>query len=202
MRTTRAIGPIAAALAAGVTTANAELIIGNIGAPQISSTVFGFSSTTQFKAVGFTMGADAYFVDRVTLALDMLNGLGNPVVSIWGGASAPQNQLTTLDSPSNLSDGGVGNFVFTPDNGFTLEANTTYWIHLRSDPQDGAEFNWLSTDINNPPAGPHAAFVGYNFNGGSSSFYNRFEIQGTLVPAPSGAALLGLIGLAAARRRR
>ena len=202
MRISRAIGPLGAVLAFGATAANAELIIGNINAPQTSSTVFGASSISQFKAVGFTMGADAYFVDRVTLALYMQSGLGNPVVSIWSGASAPQNQLTTLISPSNLSDGGVGNFVFTPNNGFILDANTTYWIHVRSDPLDGADFNWLSTDINNPPAGPHAAFVGYNFNGNSSSFYNRFELQGTLVPAPSGVAVLGLLGLAATRRRR
>lgn len=202
MRNTWAIGPMAVALACAAGTAQAELIIGNLNAPQVSSTVFGGGSTSQFKAVGFTMGADAYFVDRVTLAMDMQGGLGNPIVSIWSGAGSPQTELAVLTNPANLSGGGTGNFVFTPAGSFTLDSNTTYWIHVRSDPLDDADFNWLSTDINNPPAGPHAAFLGYNFNGSPSSFYNRFELQGTLVPAPSGVAVLGLVGLAATRRRR
>ncbi|MCC5823350.1 MAG: hypothetical protein LAT64_02335 [Phycisphaerales bacterium] len=202
MRTAWTAGPMMAVLAFGTAATQAELIIGNLNAPQVSSTVFGGGSVSQFKAVGFTMGADAYFVDRVTLAMDMQGGLGNPVVSIWSGANAPQTELAVLNNPANLSGGGTGNFAFTPTGSFILDSNTTYWIHVRSDPVDGADFNWLSTDISNPPSGPHAAFLGYNFNGSPSSFYNRFEIQGTLVPAPSGVAVLGMIGLAASRRRR
>jgi hypothetical protein len=184
------------------TTAVADPVIGNLGAPQSSSTVFGTGSTSIFKAAGFTMGAGAYFLDSVTLTLDMQGGLGNPVVSIWDGGSAPAAQLLALSAPGNLSAGGIGDFVFSAAPGFVLQANTTYWVHVASDPLDGAAFNWLSTTTGNPPAGPGASFVGYNFNGGPSSFYNIFQVNGTPVPAPAGVAAFGLLGLACGRRRR
>jgi hypothetical protein len=197
------LGALGAALAVAVTPAAADLVIGNIDAPVVSSTLFGGTSITSFKAAGFTMGAQAYFLDSVSLSLNMGLGEGNPLVSIWSGSTtAPTTQLFVLDNPASLAGGGTGNFEFTAGSSFTLEANTTYWVHVASDPIDGADFNWLSTDAANPPSGPAASFNGYNFNGSSSSFYNLFQVNGTVVPAPSGIAVLGLMGIAAARRRR
>jgi hypothetical protein len=197
------LGVIGTALALAAAPAAADLVIGNIDAPVVSSTVFGGGSTTTFKAAGFTMGAQAYFLDSVSLSLNMGLGEGNPLVSIWSGsAAAPTTQLFVLNNPASLAGGGTGHFEFTAGSSFTLEANTTYWLHVASDPIDGADFNWLSTDSLNPPSGPAASFNGYNFNGAPSSFYNLFQLNGTAVPAPSGVAALGLMGLAAARRRR
>ncbi|MCA9288953.1 MAG: hypothetical protein KDA05_10240, partial [Phycisphaerales bacterium] len=178
MRTASAV--LAVAMAAGL--AHGAEIIGNILAPQVSSTVFGTGSTSIFKAVGFTMGSDAYDVTQVTLAWDTnVGGGGNPVVAIYDGAGAPATELMVFNNPANIATPGiVGDLVFTASAPLTLQPNTTYWVHVRSEPMAGPSFNWLSTSNVNPPTGAGATFVTYNFNGGSSSFYNRFLLEGDL----------------------
>ena len=142
--------------------------------------MFGSGSTSIFKAVGFAMGSSAYTLDSATLAMDMQLGAGNPVVSIWSaGPLGPGVELLVLTNPPNLSAGGLADFVFTAPSAFTLDANQTYWLHIRSEPQLGNPFNWMSTSNVNPPTGPAATFVSYNFNA-SSTFYNRFQIEGTI----------------------
>jgi hypothetical protein len=162
--------------------AHADIIIGNLTAAPSSSTVFGTGSSSIFKACGFTMGADSYDLASATLALDMgLTGGGNPVISIWDGAAAPATELFVLANPPGLSTAtGAFDHVFTAPPGSVLSAGQTYWIHVRSDPQLGIAFNWLSTSNANPPTGAGATFVTYNFNGGSSTFYNRFQLDGSI----------------------
>jgi len=58
-----------------------------------------------------------------------------------------------------------------------LEPNTTYWLHVTFGPATSA-FLWDGTAPSTVPSGIAAA-VGYNFNGSSSTFRNRLEINGT-----------------------
>lgn len=200
MTRTSACTAVAAVIASAVAAqqTHADIIMGNLDAPSGGSTIFGGSSITDYKAYGFTMGDDAYFLDDVVLNMVFDPG-ANPVISIWAGETAPEMQLAVLDNPPNLE--GKGDYVFSPSSQFTLEANHSYWVHVQSDPLDGPDFLWLAND---PPAEPTgiAESLGYIYNDAPSTFTNRLQINGTLVPAPGALALLGMGFAAAGRRRR
>lgn len=156
--------------------ASADVIISNLADPTISSTLFGTGSTTQYKAFGFTMGSAAMTLDEVVLVLDSTSANPTPLVRIHADmGGSPGAALFTLDNPAVLT--GPGDFLFTAGSAFTLDANTTYWLHVTSVPVAGDAFRWISTDV--LPAGPGAAAVGYEFNGGSSSFFNKLEVRGS-----------------------
>lgn len=177
------------------TPAFGDFIIGNLNGPDSPGTLFGPNATTQFKAVGFTM-TGTFALDDVMLAIDLPDAGATADVEIWTGAGAPSAFLAQLTGPVF---NGAGDYAFTPTSQLTLNAGTTYWVYLNNANPNG-EFQWAgSTDS---PAGPHANFVGYNFNGNPSSFMNRFEVNGSTIPAPSAAALLGLGLFGVARRRR
>lgn len=180
--------------AAVATTASAQTIISNLSASTVSSTFFGPGGTTVFKAGGFTMGGSAFDLLDAVLTLDGAAG-GQPVVAIYSDAAgAPGAQLVAL---SGGPIGALGDYSFTPNAPFTLEANTSYWLYV-VDSGNGGNFNWISTDVD--PSGPHATWIGYNFNGNPSSFANFLEING--VPGPATAGLFAMAGLFAVRRRR
>ena len=61
-----------------------------------------------------------------------------------------------------------------------LSSGQTYWVHVRSEPQLGPAFNWNSTSNVNTPVGGGATFLTYNFNGNPSTFFNRFQVDGTV----------------------
>lgn len=197
----RAVSTVLSFAAAMAFTAGAsgDIITGNFSAAVGTGTAFGGTATTQYKAFGFTMPATPYFLDNVILSLNFA-GLGTPRVSIWSGAATPTTELTVLNNPGSLT--GQGNFTFTPSGSFTLNAGETYWVHMVAVPVSGGpSFLWDGTAPSTVPTGLATA-VGYIFNGASSTFRNRLEVNGTAVPAPAAAALLGLAGLVAARRRR
>lgn len=185
----------AASLTAAVaTTASAQTIISNLSASTVSSTFFGPGGTTVFKAGGFTMGGSSFGLMDAVLTLDGTAG-GQPIVSIYSDAAgAPGAQLALL---SGGPIGALGNYSFVPNAPFTLEANTTYWLYV-VDSGTGGNFSWISTNAD--PSGPHATWVGYNFNGNPSSFQNFLEINA--VPGPATAGLFAAAGLFAVRRRR
>ena len=161
----------------------AEVIASNLASSTIGGSFFGSGTTTQYKAFGFTMGADAYQLDTVRLSIDFQSPNPSPVVSIWSDAAgSPGTQLFALDNPSSMS--GVGLYTFTAGSLFTLEAGTTYWMHVRSAPTTAPRFLWYYTNPQTMPTGV-ATPQGYLFNGSTSSFYNRLEINGTkLVGTP------------------
>jgi len=158
-------------------------------------TSFGPSVTTQFKAGGFTM-TDSFFLDSVTIAVEAPSPGANANVQIWTGDTAPDTFMAQLSGPSFDSD---GDFTFTPGGQVELTAGETYWVYLDNTDPDGS-FVWSGS--NEIPSGSGASFVGYNFNGNPSSFENRFQVEGTLVPAPGTGLAIGLGLLGVARRRR
>lgn len=191
----RAAAVLLAICAAPVATA--DVIIGNIGGGDLSSTAFGSGTTTVFKAAGFTMSNASYDLTGVTLAVNVAAPDALPRVSIWSGnTSGPVSELIVLTAPSIPL--GRNDLVFTPSSQFTLDANQTYWVYVEA--ATSGNFNWIATQTQ--PSGPHATSNGYNFNGSPSSFLNKYEVSGTPVPAPSAMAMLAIGGLVAARRRR
>ncbi len=188
---------IGAAIAASAiaAAAPATTIISNLSGPDGAGTAFGPAATTQFKAAGFTM-TDSYFFSSVTLAIDAPDFGATAQVSIWTGNVSPQNQILDLIGPTFT---GAGNYTFDTDASIILSAGQTYWVYVDNANQSLA-FNWDSTSES--PTGIGASSAGYIFNGNPSSFFNRFSVEGILVPTPGAAAILGLAGLTTARRRR
>ena len=158
------------------TSAKADIIISNFSAAVGTGTAFGGGATTQFKAFGFTMGSVAYTLDDVILSMNFNNANPVPIVSIWSDASGPGTQLFVLDNPAVMS--GQADFTFTAGTPFQLAPNTTYWLHIVSNPTNGVAFLWDGTTPSTNPSGIASA-VGYNFNGNPSTFRNRLEINGT-----------------------
>ncbi len=191
---------LAVILGIGVSAAEADTISGNLtGAP--FSWGSGFDNATNWKAVGWTMPADDYFLDDVTLALEFTGGGGEVAeVSIWSGVSGPETLLTVLDSPLQ---GGLGDFTFTPASSLTMLAGETYWARVTNIAAvPGSDFFvWLDKSPQILPTGL-ATHVGYLFNGSPSGVSNLFEATGTLVPEPGSLALLAFGAAALVKRRR
>jgi len=164
--------------------ARGEIIISNFSAGVGVGTAFGGGASTQYKAYGFTMGATSFQLDDVSLSFNFPNASPVPVVSIWDGATLPTNQLIVLDNPAILT--GPADYVFTSGTPFTLNANTTYWVHVVSSPTNGVAFTWDGTTPSTDPTGANASGIGYIFNGNTSTLRNRLEVNGT-----SGSGSLG-----------
>jgi hypothetical protein len=165
---------------AAVTTvaASADVVISNFNAALGTGTAFGTGASTQYKAFGFTMGSTAYVLDEVVLSMNFQNANPTPVVSIWSDNNGTVGtQLFTLDNPATLA--GQMDFTFTAGSLFRLEANTSYWMHVASNPTTGVAFLWDATSPSTLPSGIATA-IGYEFNGASSTFRNRLEIRGSL----------------------
>lgn len=165
------------------------------------------------KALNFvTASGDDYSLDTVRLSLSgaTTDELNNVNLAIWSddGTSAP---IGTLLSDLSYTGNSTGNiFEFAPDSAITLAANTTYWVALASFDNTGESVGWES--FTEAATGTASNTAGLFATGGtgsnpgawtsSSGLLNAFEVNGTVVPEPSSAALLGLGGLALILRRR
>ncbi len=161
--------------------ASADVIISNLAATPGSATAFGGGASTVYKAFGFTMGATDYSLDDVTLTMDFPNPSPQLVVSIFdNNGGSPGIEILALDNPAPATLTGQGDFVFTAGSPLTLTSGTSYWVHVRSVPTSGPAFTWTSTTPATLPTGAHATGIAYEFNGGSSSFFNKLEVNGSI----------------------
>ncbi len=155
-----------------VSSASADVLISNLDEVDVSSTVFGDGTSTQFKAAGVLMPADDYTLDGATLLIDIQDADANPRVSIWtGDNNGPISELLELDDPALPL--GISELTFTGE--FTFLGDTIYWVYVEA--EGLGNFRWISTNVD--PSGI-ATHVGYNFNGNPSSFRNKYELSGTL----------------------
>ncbi|MBA4028202.1 MAG: hypothetical protein C0475_03540 [Planctomyces sp.] len=99
---------------------------------------------------------------------------------------------------------GIGSFTLgladLDDNTFFADINDyALFVTRPGDIQTGRGFSSFSD-----PNSPAQSFVGFSFSEGSTvaRFSSQSAVSFTLVPAPATAALLGLGGVVAARRRR
>lgn len=177
----------------------ADVIMSNLAAADdAGGTLFGPGSTTVFKAYGFTMPNQAYFLDEVQLRVSAYD-TDESRVSIWDGAGTPQNELAVLDNPTGPGVAGYFTLDWTPASSFTLEANQTYWVYVEALNGGGNGFLWGDTTPSTDPSGVGTS-VGFVFNGNPSSFRNVVAINGTIVPEPAAVVLLGIAGLLLRRR--
>src|SRR5690606_12692770 len=112
----------------------------------------------------------------------------------------------SFTSVSVAAGAGASLVSLTTSGSFTLQAGTSYWF-LLDGPAVSNSLLWHDLSPNTAPtAASGITYNGYRFssNGGgtwgSSSIFNGVELRA--VPAPGALALVGLGGLAAARRRR
>ncbi len=175
------------------------------------------------KAIGFTMGDTAFFLDSVQVRLrtgSTLPEAGDMTFAIYNsttsGSIKPSTLAVTLTDPA-LVTSTTQSYTLTPESTFTLEANTTYWLVAFSD-TTASNFGWAFdnpdsvTTTNgvtvpagsgsNPPAGwffaqnPASNDVNApNTWTGTSSISNDAVIQGTVVPEPGALALLAAGGM-------
>ena len=151
------------------------LLIGNLDAPDFSSTAFGANTTTTFKAAGFRIGSQSHDFEGVVLALGATGGSARADVQLWTGESTPQTFVSTLSGPQVGFD---GLYTFAPNAPITLTGNTTYWIYVANSFPD--EYRWLARS--EPPTGSGATSAGYIFNGSPSSLSNAYGILARPVP--------------------
>lgn len=165
----------------------------------------------QSVAIAFTTGQD-YTLDQVGLWM-MSNNFASPgaeyTISLRtdaaGGMTIPGD--TVIES-WDVQTAAVGwnpiletvDSVLNP----VLTAGTTYWIVAESDGSAGSNAVWVAS--NQLDSVYHSIQNVFNPGGDWISGYTTgapgMVINGTPVPAPAGAAMLGLGGLLAARRRR
>jgi hypothetical protein len=167
---------LAAALLLVAGAANADVIISNFSAsPQNSAGTFiGATSSTVYKAAGWTMLGDAYNLDEVRLTMDFTGG-GQAIVSIWTGLPHPSSQVAELQGPPQT---GSGDFTFTPVQSVVMQPGETYWIYVVSVPNPAGSFWWTGTSPSTEPTGIVAS-AGFSFNGGVSFARNRYEVVGS-----------------------
>ncbi|MEN0021240.1 MAG: choice-of-anchor R domain-containing protein [Planctomycetota bacterium] len=204
----------AVVLAAGASLASAQVaLIGNLPAPGASLS-FGsqINSSGAAKAYSFTMPAagDDYFLETVDVAITSFTAGDSVTFSIRADDGSLNPTGSTLGSVTVTSDGSTTEGIFSLDfaQSVTLEAGSLYWLRADLAAGSASGIGWGRESPAVAPTGFIADTGGYRFrsssnaNWGGSSVFNTFQINGSVVPTPGAAAILGLGGLAAARRRR
>lgn len=185
-----ALVSLAVVCAGWSTPAGADLLIGNMPGNDGTGTYLNgdANSLDNSKAAGFTMPAGTgYFLDTVVMRLEIIEAANNPVVQIWSNSGGiPGTPLVTLTNPP-FTIGGIFSYAFTPPSPVTLEAGQTYWVVIYNDSAGADRFEWFANSPAITPAGL-ATNAGYLYSTGPppptvpSSYYNSYEVNGTLVP--------------------
>jgi hypothetical protein len=205
MKTSIAIGALALAAFAG--SAQAAVVNGTMGfVPFGSPGTFVGSSLSQ--ATSFSWGGPMHLISNPGPA--NFGGLPN----IFSGAAASS---VTVSSPITLPGGVVANApAVTLNNsypslftvafgGANIRFSSTSQSFTSSGPNSlNITFNGTAVDLNGIHTGTANAAMTMNFTilSGNQVNYSTSFATGGLVPAPGAAAVLGLGGLLAARRRR
>jgi hypothetical protein len=218
-----AVVAIVLALSGGRQGRAGSVVIGNLsGATDRTSSVVSSFGGLYSKAVGFTMGADAYELDSVTLRLLEQTGSQSTLsIHLYGGTAANPSGPALVDFDAPTIPMIVGNVTFTPTESFVLQANQTYWLDLTGTSNHLNGITWYASAPSLVPIGV-ATNAGARFTDQGapptqlmpSSVVNSFQISGTFQPAgvpeppaliSAATALLAGLGYAARiwwRRRR
>ena len=125
-----------------------------------------------------------------------------------GAGAASVTQLVNTGAVSGvtlnletLSNAGLGGWWIGVEFTGANAANTANGWRVVNAPATGASINGFGI-FNNAGSGVFDAFFAFGTPPGSSPSRLMVDVNGTLVPAPGALALLGVAGLAGARRRR
>jgi hypothetical protein len=161
-----------------VTPSYAINLIGNL--PSNDSTATAIFNTSS-KSVSFTLpSGNSYSLDNVVLRLDSNYDTGD--VSLLtirnnGSGTAGSTILANFTSPTPLATTAYYNF--NPTSSFVFQPSTTYWLSLTS---SAGNFSWRSSNPRVTPSGI-VTFGQYQLNNtGTSTIYNSFQINATVVP--------------------
>lgn len=204
-----------------------DTVISNVSAaafntPGVSAVDFGSGAEVGAQ---FTMGSTSFNNVSFTIGIDAIGtrSLGPNDVTVWiygGDTSSPSGAALLTIAPSGPFNGSLNDYVYTAPTGFTLAANTVYWLVASAvQNQEG----WVTFDNTIAAAQPTGAFatapLAYNRSSGglpTSLGDNRsvvdYEVDGTAVngtataPEPSSfglmaAAIASFAGYRLARRR-
>jgi hypothetical protein len=161
------------------------------------------------RAVGFSTGSTAYFLDHFSVPL---RSSGSPVlnVSLWTGTtSAPTAQVGSLAfTVGGTLSGTFSVLTFTPTTSYTLTANQNYWIVLQNDAVASSTLSWGRATSSVTPTAANSSGYAYttvfssnadNAGGTASTPANigNIAVYGTVVPEPHEYAMIAGLGLCA-----
>ena len=142
-------------------------------------------------SVGFTTGSAPEGYEMTAAKLDFFSGtskLGNVFVELWSAdGSAPDELITALTKPDNLSSSGIKTFSAPADT--TLAADTTYFIVARFNDVSGAPHVQVTNSDAEDSAsltGWSIADSGYTYQTGSWQADNvsvKVAVEGSTAPA-------------------
>ena len=165
-----------------------------------------------YRATSFTTGATAETIGSVDLRVANRAGLGSTeqyTAAIYGDGGGIPGGLVGSFAPVDFTQTVFNQFqpVSFTTPGINVNAGTTYWLVVGAT-MSAAGGDWLGTTLPN-----ETSSIGWTIGDAAYVFAappgpgwipigtaGRFTIN--LIPAPGAAALLGLGGLVAARRRR
>lgn len=189
-------GPTAAGTLVGTNTGNLDT--GGYDYTVTNSTA-GYAFTAQLRWQIFGSGAGPY----VVYSANIINNGNNPLAlsmfhyNDFDANGTTVNTWSFADNAYTITAGAVT--LYHGADGFTAR-QSTQWSALRGLLSNTAVDNLNNTDVGTP--GDYTSGFQWDLNiaAGGSQMITGF--LGFAVPAPGAAALLGLGGLAAARRRR
>ena len=189
----------------------ADVIIGNLGAVDGGNVSL---SATNYEAVSFTMGSQAYSVSDVQIRILGNGNLDAITFQMRDNAGGqPSNSVLFTFDGQSASFNGTNTLTFGAGSPFTLTANSTYWLVGFS---SNGNAKWVDSSPLTPPAGSGATFGQYSASTNSGTNWSsdpsdapKFQLDGTPSvgsPEPSSLLLTGTAACMAAafgwRRRR
>ncbi len=194
----------AAGLAASHRAAAATVLVNSLADATVSQDAT--TGTTEY-AVEFTTGSTAAAAVSASLLLEEASA-GTSTLALYAdtatanassGGLIPSTLLAIFTSPTAYDTTGLAAATYNLS-GYTLAANTNYWLVLKA---NSGEFDWAwtgdETDNNADSTDAGVTFFGYP----DGSTYQFSVATGTAaVPEPASAAAVAVGLLAAGRRRR
>ncbi len=151
-----------------------------------------FAAEMTYDGTNFGRGANYEIYSSASL------GAGTASVTQLVNTGAVSGVTLNLETVSNV---GLGGFWIGVEFTGANAANTANGWRVMNAPTTGASLNAFGV-FNNAGSGVFQAFFAFGTPPGSSPSRMMVDVNGTLVPAPGALALLGVAGLAGARRRR
>jgi hypothetical protein len=198
-------------LAVAPARAQSTILFSNLPGNNTSSTV----RTSNFAAMGITMGDTAFTLDAVTLALQIKSDAFYLNLYSDNGGN-PGSLLTALSPTMSFEPTPIGtytNYTFTPDSSFTLLAGETYWFVASGGGTSTTTAPAWEITRTTPTIASGITFAGLRStsNGGatwsSPNAQVTLQIEGTIAPVPEPSTIAlsvagGFALLAGYRRHR